>query len=187
MKHLLSIIALTFLVTFASAADNPESVKPAQPVAVPAAPVKHDYGNEFLGFALEKAKLYSDKGEAAISKGVDLAIAESPGVFKEWITWRIWYHALHVAIPLLMITIGVFAFWRFARKHESTRAEHWFGGMIVSGFYIAGSTIFAFCSILVDDPPGTYPREKGHFYSLVQVVTAPRVYVIEQVVDLAKR
>ncbi len=83
MKHLLSILALTFLVTFASAADQPEPVKPVQPAAAPAVPVKHDYGNEFLGFALEKAKLYSDKGEMAFSKGVDLAVQEAPIVMAE--------------------------------------------------------------------------------------------------------
>lgn len=162
----------------------PQAVAPAAPKD--AAPAWTTTRDSFLAFALDKAKSYTGKAEEAVSKAVDVASTEAPVLFKEWITWRIWYHALHVVLPLLMIAVCMLVAYLANRKArwdygpDNLRAVLTIVGWTLSIIF----SVFWFFSALVNDPPNTRDREQGHLYSLVQVCAAPRVYTIEQVAHL---
>lgn len=174
------------LALFAAALALPARAADTPPPAQPAA--KIDYKDAFLAFALDKAKTYSGALETTVSKAVDTATTEAPKVAEEYVRWRIWYHALHCAVPLILI-LGAAVIVLCLRRFPFDDCFETLGGTIRSFVGVGGLLfcLFAFFSLLVDDPPGARSRERAHLYSLVQVVSAPRIYVIEQVIDLAKR
>lgn len=80
MKSLLYIILTLGFITPSFATEN------TNPPAQTENKVSSDTKDQFLKFILEKAEKYSDKGEKALDKAVDLATQEAPILAKEFIT-----------------------------------------------------------------------------------------------------
>ncbi len=173
------LLALTLLT--ASFAAEPQQAVP---------PVKVDYKDAFLQLALEKAKTYTGAVETAISKAVDVVATESPKLLEEWLKWRFWYHLLHCVIPLSFIALfGGIAWWGNGNwsVDDALDGDHHSIRKVGAGGCCALACIFTFFSLFVDDPPSTRNAERGHVYSLIQVVVAPRVYAVESAIQLMKR
>lgn len=178
MNRFLSLLLALVMAAPLCAADTP----PAAPVA-PAVAKTESYRDAFLSFALEKAKTYSGALEGAASKAIDVAKAEAPELAREWLRWKAWEHALYEVIPLMLLGAFVALFlynWsRFQmggyRNGELVKGA--FYHVVLSWFGVLGSAATAI-ALLVNLP---------HLFTLIQIWTAPRVYMIEQVIDLAKR
>lgn len=136
---------------------------------------KVNYGDAFLGLALEKTKLYSGKVEDAIGKAVDVTQKEAPELMREFIVWRTWKHALAAMWPISFLLIGIVsAILGFnTKKGWGYDCPSQWAIMTAAGFIM-----LFFCLI-----SGGY-RE---IEKLVQVTVAPRIYIAEEVMSLIKK
>jgi hypothetical protein len=178
--YLFSLLVVGFLLPLRGADGNTtvETV-PAAPSAVTARP------DDLANFVLEKAKLYSEKGEAAVALAVDVLTAEAPLVVEEFLAWR-FLHAIFYAIwpVMLFLIVAPFAYGCIRRGHaiSKTRGDDyrndrevpWFiGGMVLSGI--------AFVCLLAVGIDGV-----SSLMEAVQIHVAPRVYLIEHAAALLK-
>ncbi len=145
---------------------------PAQTTPVP----KVDYKDAFLSFALDKAKTYSGALENAVAKAVDTAVVETPILVKEYISWKLWKSGISaifsLAIVLASIFYGVPKFYRMAKDSGNYMSGQEVGGVFgtVGSVGLAIGFSIAFCI---------------NALTFVQILVAPRVYLIEQVMAMA--
>lgn len=124
----------------------------------------------FMSLVLEKAKLYSDKAESAISKSVDVVIEQAPIVAKEYLEWNYFKAAVNTLFCLFVVTLGFILSYCFFYKWT------------IDGFgeYIIGGILF-FASVLFIAIP-----LKESILEMVKIKVAPRVYLIESTYDYVK-
>lgn len=135
-----------------------------------------DHKDRFLTFIYDKAVAYTEKGEAAFEKAIDLAATEAPLLMEEFLRWRFWYHALHGSLLIAGTLVWVgFAMWLYRRAS----ATHWSDGDWSTSFGVV-----VVCGIMFGPLP--YMRMGHHIFDALQVAIAPRVYLLEQVIQLVK-
>lgn len=156
----------------ADAAPNPETT------AKPAETVKRDYKDAFLAFALEKAEKYSGTAEQVVSKAVDTATKEAPLLAREFIIWRAWMHAIKGVFPIVLFTVFLTLFCKQWGKWQDdgygNLKKGTTGNVIATVVGGIGSGVTGVASVICAD----------HILSFVQVLVAPRVYMVEQVLNL---
>lgn len=167
MKKLIVILLLAFALPAFAAEETKQE------------PAKTDYKDAFLKLALEKSKLYSGKVEDAIGQGVEMAKKEVPELAKEWITWRFYYHLWFVIMPIIVILVSVlvFGFCFYKSGKEGYGESGWGVLTIVTGFCGAIAIIMACAHLCCED----------HVIKLIQINTAPRIYMIEEVAKLIRK
>lgn len=169
----LSAILAFAIVSFLSsplssfAADSATKKTKANTVAKPEA------SDAFMKFLLSKAEKYSDKAESAVSKAVDIAMEEAPALAKEFLAWRAWKHGLYFAAINLLLISGIFLTYKGVKSIQAD--EEVAPALIVPGVCLSlfGITFFAV-------------EGMSNLLSLVQIHVAPRIYLIEQAVNLVK-
>lgn len=137
------------------------------PAETPKQEVKVDYKDAFLGLVLEKTKLYSGKMENALGSGLELAQKEAPKLAYEYLRWKLLLsitifsaNALVLIVASILICLGVKRNW----------GDGLFGLMaLVFGALPVMISIFYLCSSATD---------------IIQIKTAPRIYLIEQAASL---
>jgi len=138
--------------------------------------VKNNYQDAFLSFTLEKVKKYSEVGEQAIEKAIDSASKEAPILCEEYLRWNFWKNILKFLAPMCGFFIfgGIYIF--IGQKiNWNLDDHHFFGGIaviisaIVSCFFFL-ITLFSFDCLL----------------TAIQIHIAPRVFLLEQVMNLVK-
>lgn len=147
-----------------------------------AAAVKVDTKDAFLAFVLEKAQTYTDKAETAISKAVDVVTAETPQLVREFLIWRMWMHGIKGIFPLVL---GVLFFVLFYKQYHNWGMDQHHAYFVKGNelnvvFTIVGG-IGASTSALIFACHGI-----SQLMNFVQILIAPRVYVVEQVIGLLK-
>ncbi len=175
MKTIIAAALCAFAVT-AFGADVPPTTPAPAPIAAPAS--ASPYRDAFLQFALDKAQKYSGAAEQAVSKAVDAATEEAPKLAAEFLRWRAWYHGLHMLFPMGLTLAGAGLYWWGMRKAKQgggfDRGSEWgFPIAIFGGIGLIAILLWA----IVDT--------NKHLYPFIQVITAPRVYMVEQVLHLA--
>jgi hypothetical protein len=125
--------------------------------------VRATTSEQFLSFVLQKAEKYSESVETGVSKAVDVIVEESPKVVEEFLVWRAW-KAGFIGFGCLGIVIFgggglLFFFWR---------TDFWEASPILIFFIFPA--VFACVYIL----------------EFIQIMVAPRVYIIEQAIQLVK-
>jgi hypothetical protein len=125
-----------------------------------------DTKDALMSFVLEKANTYSDKTEVAIGKAFDFAVAEIPLVMKEFLMWRTVQHCFTFFIFSVVSTLIYFYFIRkcFGEQWRDDSDEvSMVGGVVgtIAIFFMIGAAI---CE----------------FLNMMQILIAPRIYLIEQ-------
>ncbi len=176
MNRLLSLLLALVMAAPLCAADTP----PAAPVA-PAVAKTESYRDAFLSFALEKAKTYSGAVEEAVAKGVDVASKELPETLTQWLKWRAWYNGVCAFVPPLfliafvLLQVWVWPLFEFGYRKCLTRGNELHVATSIAAWVgIAAGLCF------------TLIVSVSSFFDLIQIWVAPRIYVIEQVIQLAK-
>ena len=166
-KYLLTLVL--FLAPLGLRAEEP---KPAENLA----PVSE----EALRFVLDKAKQYTAAGENAIAKAVDVAQAEAPELIREYLTWKAWELGLKTFGGLGFILLSVFGlgfgFWSFGKRHR------WVNDGRDDITCFAGVLLLPFAVGIVPACFGFF----GHLGDFVKVTLAPRVFLVEQLVQMMK-
>ena len=150
----------------------------AKQAAAPA-PTEVNYKDAFLSLVLRKAEKYSDKAEVAIGKAVDIASEEAPILLKEYIGWKLAASISYIVLPFLF---AVF-FWillavckgkaEWSRDDSPANASaffvcaSWVGGIVSSIAFIVATIV--------------------NTATILQLIITPRVYIIEQAIELIKQ
>ena len=171
MKKLIKlvIINIAFMgVVFAESSTKESSV------AVEAVK-KVSTSDQFLSFVLSKAEKYSEKGEEAIGKAVDLVMEESKPLAREFIVWRAWKHGMSFVIPLSFAFIaGVsLTYCLYRSKADGFTSDMHITFTVISGFCTFFGGLFTMMNV-------------NELFNFIQVIVAPRVYIIEQAINLIK-
>lgn len=156
MKRLILILIALALPVAITAEDKPKSTK-----------------EEAMSFILDKAKEYTEKGEAAISKAVDLAMKETPKIVREFLAWRFWKHLIYGFVPIAVLAscliVGVILIW-IAEKFDLEE---------LAFIPISILSVIALISLLVFFADGI-----ANLMSALQIHMAPRIYLIEEAAKL---
>lgn len=153
----------------------------AAETVVEAAPPPDDLAN----FVLEKAKLYSEKGEAAMSVAVDVMVREAPAVVTEFLVWGWWKNiwvlpAVLLPIPLLIrFGIGRISVSRAIEKEAGERYHN--DGEVPQ--YILGAVSFVTSAILTI---AVCAEGIPAALTCVQIAVAPRIYLLEHAAALLR-
>ena len=137
-----------------------------------------DTRDAFLAFARDKAKTYTDKAEVAAGKAIDLIAKESPLAVAEFLRWRAWMHGLKGLFPLALLAGGLLLMNFHWGRYEF---GGYYGNQLKKGteLNVAGFVIGAVGSLVA----GISFTIAGfsHLLNLTQLLVAPRIYLIEQV------
>ncbi len=165
----------------AESTDNPKNSVPVQPTTT--TPKLIETRDAFLAFAFEKAKTYSEKAELAVSKAVDVVSSEAPEMLKEFLRWRACMHGLKGLAPIVLMGLS---FWMYSYSWPRFKLNI-FWEKIVKGE--VHNVIFGwvglvgiFAGFITMCVVGLH-----HFMSFVQILVAPRIYIIEQVTNMFKQ
>jgi len=176
MKNIIYLaLALIALPAFAQNPEQPKvEVKQEQKV---------DMKDAFLGFVLQKAEKYTEKTEAALGKAVDIAKEEAPELAREFIVWRACMHGIKAIFPLVIICVIIACYIKISKllwgKHEESPRDDWDGGAIAFNIVggVGGAVGIVFLSFL----------SFNNFLPFVQCLVAPKIYIIEQVLNLVQK
>lgn len=186
------IAALFIMGVFAVVAPSTWADTPAAspaPQAAPATVAKVDYKDAFLGFVLEKAQKYSGTVEDTIGKAVDVAKTEAPVLAHEYLVWQAWYHATYIVLPLVLFTVF---FWTFLKQWPKWTVKITSGGYYKDDDWslskgsignVAATIIGGIISLISFI---AFFANLDHLLSFIQILVAPRVYILEQVIHLVK-
>jgi hypothetical protein len=123
----------------------------------------------FMSFVLDKAKSYSGTMENSIAKAVDKVQEEAPIVMKEFLAWRLFRASLFAAIAFAfiigLVILSVTCF-KWAKEDDS---------LIFPALLCLVISVIPFL-VFID-----------HILQAVQIYIAPRVYLIEQAINLLKK
>ena len=156
-------------------------------------PAKVSPTDAILELVVEKAKLYSDKGEMVISKGVDFVMAQAEPTVKEYITWGIISHIIDASVSIgifMLCALSVLCFniiwprqlWVAGEGYgDDGHPTRWFFVCILSCILLVISFIGATVG-----PPSNKPSGIEHAKLAAQAYYAPRVYIIEQTAEFIK-
>lgn len=119
--------------------------------------------DQFLSFVLSKAEKYSENVESGLGKAVDIISEETPKVIEEFLTWRAWKAGIIgfgcLAIVIILGGGGLF----LVLKNDLWEISPVFMFLIFPIFFAVQYTL-----------------------EFVQIMVAPRVYIIEQALQLVK-
>lgn len=153
---------------------------PSAPVAAPAEAAPEGVlssKDALLHFILTKADKYSGKIEDGIGKAVDEIERETPGLVKEWLRWRFIENAFYFIEPILVaIILGLVALFCLSRWKAALKARTDPDG------WIMGTILPAIFSVIM--VAGGVCINMDNLLACVQIVIAPRIYVIEHVLKL---
>lgn len=175
------LISLVLCMGLPAIAEDVKNPTPEKPVAALVEKSKIDYKDALMSFVMKKAEKYSEAGEVAVEKGVDLAMKEAPILVEEYIKWRAFYHAMRFLIPL-SIALGWLYFMAKGIKNANTKGWENERKNDLSGYGAVGVIailIQAILSIVV-------LAHLGQLFSFTQIMVAPRVYILEQAIQLLK-
>ena len=152
-------------------------------------PAKVSPTDALLQLVVEKAKLYSDKGEMVISKGVDFVMEQAEPTVKEFITWRIISHLVDGVVVISIMILGGLSvlclniiwprqLWEPGCDGNPTR---WFFVCLFSVVFFLIGTF----GTLIGSPRGTSSIEDLKLAA--QAYFAPRVYIVEQTAEFIKQ
>jgi len=191
IRHYLSRALIGLLVCFVPLSIFGAESATKEVAAASAAPSSKitETRDAFLAFALEKAKTYTDKAEVAVSKAVDVVGEEAPVAMKEFLIWRAWMHGIKAISPVVVLTFGLFLFFGNILKWTTTeiRPGSYHSETIlvkgtekeviltVLGGVLSLSGLVSFCVLSI-----------SNIMSFIQVIVAPRIYIIEQVMGMFK-
>lgn len=173
MKYTKWLVMFLLVIVSAFAAES-------APVEVKApVPVKVNYKDAFLKFALDKAEKYSDKAEQTVVKTVDIAMKEAPELAREFLVWRAWKNGLTFLTYLIMpFILGIICF-KLVKTAQNAPSES--GVEFVSVLCAAIFGIWTILMILVLLIDGL-----SALMDLIQILVAPRIYIIEQLTNMLK-
>jgi len=169
MKSLIKIILIgsIFGLNFVSAQEKP--------IETP----KVSRSDQFLSFVLSKAEKYSEKGEVALGKAVDTIVEETPQVAEEFVKYRIFLHLWRTFALLPLIFISYYAGKKF---YKLGKESDFMSGGEVTGIF---GTVFSAIAGLISLGFVAYGLI-GEFPYAIQAMVAPKVYIIEQAINLLK-
>ena len=187
MNILRSLILAALLSVPLFAADvQPANATPAAPVAVTVAksnpPAWAETRDAFLSFALDKAKSYTGTAEQIATKAVDTAVAEAGPTAIEFLKWRAWMHGIKAFTCILIFGIGLTLFcvqWRYwaLGGYCGEQLVKGTAGNVVATVIGGVVALISFLTFFASSP-------YGDLLSFVQIMVAPRIYMIEQVLHL---
>lgn len=134
-------------------------------------------GNEALRFILTKAKEYTGKVEDGIGKAVDVAQREIGPTVEQFLRWRLWRHGIYAFSTLFgyLLILGAYAwFWRYSKTWHDDFDQ-------VCGRLVG--TVVAGLMISISFSTTCLPN----LLSFIQILVAPRIYLIESVSQLIGR
>lgn len=169
------LIALSSILISPSYCEN-QNVEPSQNQQVTQSS-KTDYKDAFLNFALDKAKLYSEKGEAAVEKAVDTAMKEAPILANEYLKWKFLENSIKFAIPATIgfLSLILCCFYIFRANKYGWESDDFFSFNCLMVFVFGLVILVTFLVIDFDN-----------LYTAIQIQVAPRVYILEQVLHMVK-
>lgn len=129
---------------------------------------KAPVSQEFLGWLFGKTKEYTGKVEEAIPAVVDATMKESKEVVKGFLLWRAFKHGMNAFGLFVIIGVIVYGIYRLGKTIIKEDSGENFGVLLAC--FITGLFIIV--------PTGL--RFIENFYNFIQVLLAPRVYLIEQ-------
>lgn len=139
---------------------------------------KSDIQNRFLELVYDKAVKYTEKGELALEKAVELVANETPILMQEFLAYRFFYHTITFSGVLVFIIVSffvvLFLWWKWA-KTEYDEYSNWAPAAIICGVIVLVGGAIAI------------KQNSHHLMSAVQIKVAPRIYIIEQTVELFKK
>lgn len=170
-RHIISLLFLICFTSFGFAAE----VSPETEATKQVAEVKSNVKDEALRFILSKAQKYSEKVENTASAMIDAAQKEAPETIKQFLVWRAVKHGLSFFMPFFILTSAFITFLVSAKK------ANWQSNVfsmphlvsVVSGIIMLFSTIGVAVNFT-------------NLLSFIQVLVAPRIYLIEQVSALIR-
>jgi hypothetical protein len=151
-------------------------------------PAKVSPTDALLELVVEKARLYSDKGEMVISKGVDFVMAQAEPTVKEFITWRIISHTIDALPSIAFCVISgmsllVFNFIWPRDLWGSDFPTRWCVVCVISVIFF----IIGFFGVFVGPPERGGTSAITDLKLAAQAYYAPRVYIIEQTAEFIKK
>lgn len=172
MKTRLLLLSVLLFAPFVSAAEStPEVVAQTKEVAPTKLKVATD---DFLIYAMDRAKSYTGKLEDGVAMAVDTVREQSPLVVAEFLRWRAWKHGIcgFVAPAILLLWLP-FIIWGLSTGSDHHNTVRFFLGGVAGCFY-------ALVLLM------TGPLWASNIMSFIQIQVAPRIYLIEQVAALVK-
>jgi hypothetical protein len=176
------LIGLVFATSLRSEEAKPEA--PKQEVKADA------YKDPFLNLAYEKTKLYSGKMEGALAKAIDITEKEAPGLARDYIKWRICYHALNilsVVVPATIFGIAAFCMFKKSKRLELARVKAGYGnreGLPDGEFQFGWGVAYAIVALLFSIGTIVHAFGNDHVSGLIQAIVAPKIYMAEKVMHL---
>ncbi len=153
-----------------------ESAKEVKTVTTQSASVSTtNYKDAFLALALEKAKSYSGTIENTISKAVDAVQVEAPLIVGEFLRWHLWKAGVSFGVNLFILSLVLVLFYKITKWwNETADSDAQFGLVVL---------------FLISIIPLVITSINLFNYSLefIQILVAPRIYLIEQVMVLVKK
>ncbi len=118
---------------------------------------------------LEKAQKYSGKTEDVLGKAIDSAAKEAPEVVHEYLIWNFIQDGLYFVIPFLVgsLLFGI-SFFLYKKKI----GEELYSFFVVFGGASFFASLIAFCFNIGE---------------MVQIVVAPRIYILTQILNILHR
>lgn len=136
----------------------------------------------FISFVLDKAKVYTDKAEVAVSKAVDVVTTEAPLLVQEFLRWRLWMHGINTFLPIAFLILGFHLFFKQFSKWKMDQYENRLvEGTPANVIATVLSGILTLASLIV-----SIAVSLDHFTRFIQVLVAPRVYLVEEVIKVLK-
>lgn len=161
IRYIITLVAFALLGVIASA----EEAKSTEPV-------KQAVSDEFMRFALDKAKQYTGTAEQVVGKTVDLVQKEAPETVEQFLKWRFFQHMAYFLIPVSATILCTAAFlfcWWAKIKWD----DNWGIGIPIFGAFGFFAIMFSLCEI-------------GDLLKAIQIYVAPRIYLIEELGKLLK-
>ncbi len=200
MKKFISIALFALFATVSNAAVAKKEANPEIPAVAPVQ--KADYKDAFLGLVLEKAEKYSsafesglgkavDGAQAIVSKAVDVASEEAPKLMQEFLVWRFIDNVFGFALPFVLFLIFGSIAYNYLPKWIDTfhtdAANTYSNKTTVEDTkqvkYGLAGVIFTIAAIITGAMSLTYI---SNLKTALQIKVAPRVYIIEQAVEMYK-
>lgn len=136
----------------------------------------------FISFVLDKAKVYTDKAEVAVSKAVDVVTTEAPRLVQEFLRWRLWMHGISTFLPVGLLILGFYLFFKhFGKWKMDAYGNHLVEGTPANVIATVLSGVLTLASLII-----SIAISLDHLMRFIQVLVAPRVYLVEEVIKVLK-
>jgi ABC-type multidrug transport system fused ATPase/permease subunit len=165
IRYIITLVAFALLGVIASA----EEAKSTEPV-------KQAVSDEFMRFALDKAKQYTGTAEQVVGKTVDLVQKEAPETVEQFLKWRFVRAVLGIGIPLSIFLLASITTGILFRVSKNT----WEGGPCLTNIAAIVGVVITLFSLI-----GSL-ASMDNVFEAIQIHVAPRIYLIEELGKLLK-